>query len=61
MANFDAMSCRQEILANANENTLPDVIGPHLAVIFCGINPGARAAAAGLPHSGDEWSAELKD
>jgi TDG/mug DNA glycosylase family protein len=29
------------------KNTLPDVIGPGLAVIFCGINPGARAAAAG--------------
>jgi TDG/mug DNA glycosylase family protein len=28
-------------------NTLPDVIGPGLAVVFCGINPGARAAAAG--------------
>ena len=27
--------------------TLPDVIGPGLAVVFCGINPGARAAAAG--------------
>jgi double-stranded uracil-DNA glycosylase len=26
---------------------LPDVIGPGLAVVFCGINPGARAAAAG--------------
>lgn len=26
---------------------LPDVIGPGLAVVFCGINPGARAAAEG--------------
>jgi TDG/mug DNA glycosylase family protein len=26
---------------------LPDVIGPGLKIIFCGINPGARAAAAG--------------
>jgi TDG/mug DNA glycosylase family protein len=26
---------------------LPDVLRPGLAVIFCGINPGARAAAAG--------------
>jgi TDG/mug DNA glycosylase family protein len=26
---------------------LPDVIGPGLKVIFCGINPGARAAVAG--------------
>jgi TDG/mug DNA glycosylase family protein len=26
---------------------LPDVIGPDLAVVFCGINPGAQAAAVG--------------
>jgi TDG/mug DNA glycosylase family protein len=26
---------------------LPDVMGPGLSVVFCGINPGARAAAAG--------------
>ncbi len=26
---------------------LPDVLAPGLAVVFCGINPGAQAAAAG--------------
>ncbi|HEY4200943.1 MAG TPA: G/U mismatch-specific DNA glycosylase [Devosiaceae bacterium] len=26
---------------------LPDVIGPGLSILFCGINPGASAAAAG--------------
>ncbi|WP_321937374.1 G/U mismatch-specific DNA glycosylase [Paraburkholderia sp. J8-2] len=26
---------------------LPDIIGPGLSVLFCGINPGMRAAAAG--------------
>ncbi len=28
-------------------DTLPDILAPNLAVIFCGINPGATAAAAG--------------
>jgi TDG/mug DNA glycosylase family protein len=27
--------------------SLPDVIAPDLSVVFCGINPGMRAAAAG--------------
>jgi double-stranded uracil-DNA glycosylase len=27
--------------------TLPDVLAPRLAVVFCGINPGAQAAATG--------------
>ncbi|MEY4580717.1 MAG: hypothetical protein RL701_5420 [Pseudomonadota bacterium] len=26
---------------------LPDIIGPSLSVLFCGINPGAQAAASG--------------
>jgi G:T/U-mismatch repair DNA glycosylase len=26
---------------------LPDIIGPKLLVLFCGINPGAQAAASG--------------
>ncbi len=29
------------------ENALPDIIADRLAVIFCGINPGMTAAAAG--------------
>jgi double-stranded uracil-DNA glycosylase len=28
-------------------DALPDILAPNLAVIFCGINPGATAAAAG--------------
>lgn len=28
-------------------DTLPDIIGPGLKVVFCGINPGASAAAGG--------------
>jgi double-stranded uracil-DNA glycosylase len=28
-------------------DTLPDILAGHLSVIFCGINPGATAAAAG--------------
>jgi TDG/mug DNA glycosylase family protein len=29
------------------ESAVPDVLAPDLAVIFCGINPGRRSAAAG--------------
>ncbi|HEX6088145.1 MAG TPA: G/U mismatch-specific DNA glycosylase, partial [Thermoanaerobaculia bacterium] len=34
-----------EQVANAAGKTLPDVIAPHLAVLFCGINPGLYTAA----------------
>jgi TDG/mug DNA glycosylase family protein len=34
-------------LAAARANTLPDVIAPGLAVLFCGINPGLYSAATG--------------
>lgn len=37
---------REEILASAGK-TVPDVIGPGLKVIFCGINPGLYTAAIG--------------
>jgi double-stranded uracil-DNA glycosylase len=37
---------RSEILAAAGK-TVPDVIAPGLAVIFCGINPGLYTAAVG--------------
>jgi double-stranded uracil-DNA glycosylase len=33
-------------------NSLPDVLAPGLAVVFIGINPGARAAAAGHNFAG---------
>jgi TDG/mug DNA glycosylase family protein len=29
-------------------DALPDIIAPHLTLVFCGINPGATAAAAGF-------------
>lgn len=34
-------------LAVARERTIPDVIGPGLAVLFCGINPGLWSGALG--------------
>src|SRR3954451_15257690 len=34
-------------LAAAHGRTIPDVIGPDLAVLFCGINPGLWSAATG--------------
>jgi TDG/mug DNA glycosylase family protein len=40
--------------------SLPDILAPNLAVVFCGINPGARAAAAGhnfVGHSNRFWRA----
>ncbi len=32
---------------SVTESALPDVLAPGLAVVFCGINPGLRSAAAG--------------
>jgi TDG/mug DNA glycosylase family protein len=37
---------RHEIVA-ARARTVPDVIAPHLHVLFCGINPGLYSAAIG--------------
>ena len=34
-------------LAAARRRTIPDVIAPDLAVLFCGINPGLYSAATG--------------
>ena len=34
-------------LIDAAGKTLPDVIGPNLRVLFCGINPGLYTAAVG--------------
>jgi double-stranded uracil-DNA glycosylase len=34
-------------LRRAEGRTLPDVIGPRLGVLFCGINPGLYSAAVG--------------
>jgi TDG/mug DNA glycosylase family protein len=33
-------------------STLPDLLGPGLAAVFCGINPGLRAAASGHHFAG---------
>ncbi len=37
---------KTEVLAAAGK-TLPDVIAPHLRVLFCGINPGLYSGATG--------------
>ena len=37
---------KQQLMAAAGK-TLPDVIGPNLRVLFCGINPGLYTAAIG--------------
>ncbi|GAA4683773.1 G/U mismatch-specific DNA glycosylase [Phytohabitans rumicis] len=37
----------KEELASAAGRTIPDVVGPGLAVLFCGINPGLYSAATG--------------
>src|SRR5688572_4428138 len=37
----------REQLAAAVSKTVPDVIGPELKVLFCGINPGLYTAAIG--------------
>jgi TDG/mug DNA glycosylase family protein len=37
---------RQQLIEAAGK-TLPDVIGPNLGVLFCGINPGLYTAAVG--------------
>lgn len=37
---------REELLAAAGK-TIPDVIAPHLQVLFCGINPGLYSGATG--------------
>ena len=34
-------------LVNARTRTLPDILGPNLRVVFCGINPGLYSAATG--------------
>lgn len=36
-----------EQLAAARDRTIPDVIGPGLRVLFCGINPGLLSGATG--------------
>jgi len=38
---------RRDELATAEGRTIPDVIGPGLRVLFCGINPGLWSAAVG--------------
>jgi len=39
-------------MANKMGDALPDIIAPHLAVLFCGINPGMLAAATGHHFAG---------
>ncbi len=44
-------------LAAAEGKTVPDVIGPDLDVLFCGINPGRRSGAVGhhFAHPGNRF------
>lgn len=35
-------------LAAARDRTIPDLVAPHLRVLFCGINPGLWSGATGL-------------
>ena len=37
-----------EDLERAGDRTIPDLVGPGLRVLFCGINPGLWSGAAGL-------------
>jgi TDG/mug DNA glycosylase family protein len=37
----------REELERARSKTVPDVLGPDLGVVFCGINPGLYSAATG--------------
>ena len=37
-----------EDLERAGDRTIPDLVGPGLAVLFCGINPGLWSGASGL-------------
>ncbi|MBA3434573.1 MAG: mismatch-specific DNA-glycosylase, partial [Actinobacteria bacterium] len=32
-----------------SESAVPDILGPGVRVVFCGINPGRVSAAAGAP------------
>jgi TDG/mug DNA glycosylase family protein len=41
------MALTREEIAAAEGRSVPDVIGPNLDVLFCGINPGLYTAAAG--------------
>ncbi|HYV24542.1 MAG TPA: G/U mismatch-specific DNA glycosylase [Pyrinomonadaceae bacterium] len=43
----DRIKPTKEQLIAAAGKTLPDVIGPNLRVLFCGINPGLYTAAVG--------------
>jgi double-stranded uracil-DNA glycosylase len=36
-------------VAEPVEKPVPDALGPGMRVVFCGINPGLRSAAAGAP------------
>lgn len=46
MSKTSAKPTREQLAAAAGK-TLPDVIGPGLRVLFCGINPGLYSAATG--------------
>lgn len=47
METHEPMRPTTEELAAARDRTIPDVVAPGLAVLFCGINPGLYSAATG--------------
>lgn len=50
----------REALESARDRTIPDVLGPDLDILFCGINPSLTSGATGwhFAHPGNRfWSA----
>jgi double-stranded uracil-DNA glycosylase len=39
--------CADSVSSSSTPSDVPDILGPDLAVVFCGINPGRVSAAAG--------------
>jgi TDG/mug DNA glycosylase family protein len=50
-------------LEAARERTVPDIAGPDLRILFCGINPGLMSAATGhhFAHPGNRFWPALRD
>jgi TDG/mug DNA glycosylase family protein len=44
---LDILPIKFTMSDNASSQALPDILAPGLRVVFCGLNPGADAAAAG--------------
>ena len=66
-AGFSVDSCSTEDewihLRGTRLRTLPDVVGPDLRILMCGLNPSLRSADAGLGFAGPSnrfWSAAIE-